>query len=55
MHIYIYTYIYVTIHVVGYHSKSFVATHALGHMILPKNQRMLNKLVKERNKISDYK
>ena len=40
---------------VGYHHNDFVATHELGHMkygytlLVPMNQRMLNKLSKERN------
>ena len=40
----------------GYYHNGFVASHALGHTIycytflLPVNQRMLNKLHKERNK-----
>ena len=44
----------------GYHNNGFVATHALGHMIsgytllVPMNQRALNKLSKEHN-ISGYK
>ena len=39
----------------GYHHNSFVATHALGHMmygytlLVPMNQRVLNKLGKEHN------
>ena len=39
----------------GYHHNGFVATHALGHMmcgytlLVPINQRMLNKLSKEHN------
>ena len=39
----------------GYHHNGFVATHALGHMmygstlLLPMNQRVLNKQSKERN------
>ena len=39
----------------GYHHNGFVATHALGHMmygytlLLPMNQRVLNKLNKEHN------
>ena len=39
----------------GYHHNGFVATHALGHMIysytllVPMNQRVLNKLSKEHN------
>ena len=56
--IYIYTYIYVIIKTMcppGYHHNGFVATHALGHMmygytlLLPMNQRVLNKLNKEHN------
>ena len=44
----------------GYHHNGFVATHALGHMmygstlLVPMNQRVLNKQSKERN-ISDHK
>ena len=43
----------------GYHHNGFVATHALGHMmygstlLVPMNQRMLNKQTKERN-ISEH-
>ena len=43
----------------SYHHNGFVAPHALGHMtygyslLLPMNQKMLNKLGKEHN-ISDY-
>ena len=39
----------------GYHNNGFVATHALGHMmygytlLVPMNQRVLNKQSKERN------
>ena len=39
----------------GYHHNGFVATHALGHMmygytlLVPINQRVLNKQSKERN------
>ena len=39
----------------GYHQNSFVATHALGHMmygyklLVPMNQRVFNKLSKEHN------
>ena len=39
----------------GYHHNGFVATHALGHMmygstlLVPMNQRVLNKQGKERN------
>ena len=39
----------------GYHQNGFVATHALGHMmysytlLVPMNQRVLNKQSKERN------
>ena len=39
----------------GYHHNGFVATHALGHMmygstlLVPMNQRVLNKQSKERN------
>ena len=39
----------------GYHHNGFVATHALGHMmygytlLVPMNQRVLNKLSKEHN------
>ena len=42
----------------GYHHSGFVATHSLGHMmygytlLVPTNQRVLNKLSKEHN-ISD--
>ena len=44
----------------GYHCNGFVATHALGHMmygsalLVPMNQRVLNKLRKEHN-ISGHK
>ena len=44
----------------GYHHNGFVATHALGHMmygytlLVPMNQRVLNKKNKERN-ISGHK
>ena len=44
----------------GYHHNGFVATHALGHMmygytlLVPVNQRVLNKQSKERN-ISGHK
>ena len=44
----------------GYHYNGFVETHALGHMmysytlLVPMNQRVLNKLSKERN-ISGHK
>ena len=44
----------------GYHHNGFVATHALGHMmygytlLVPMNQRVLNKLSKEHN-ISGHK
>ena len=44
----------------GYHHNGFVATHALGHMmygstlLVPMNQRVLNKQSKERN-ISGHK
>ena len=44
----------------GYHHNGFVATHALGHimygytLLVPMNQRVLNKLSKERN-ISGHK
>ena len=44
----------------GYHHNGFVATHALGRMmygytlLLPMNQRVLNKQSKERN-ISEHK
>ena len=54
--------IYVIIYVImktmcppGYHHNGFVATHALGHMmygstlLVPMNQRVLNKQSKERN------
>ena len=43
-----------------YHHNGFVETHTVGHMmygytsLVPMNQRVLNKLSKERN-ISDYK
>ena len=66
MYIYIYIYIYIcicnhesTMCPPGYHPDGFEATHALGHMmygytlLLSMNQRMLNKLSKERN-ISSY-
>ena len=59
--------IYVIIYVImktmcppGYHHNGFVATHALGHMmygstlLVPMNQRVLNKQSKERN-ISGHK
>ena len=41
----------------GYHHNGFVATHALGHMmygyklLVPINQRVLNKQAKECNKV----
>ena len=41
----------------GYHDNGFVATHALGHMIysytllIPMNQRVLNKQSKESNSL----
>ena len=44
-----------TIGPAGYHHNGLVATHALGHMIygytmmVPMNQRVLNKLNKEHN------
>ena len=44
----------------GYHHNDFVATHALGHimhgytLLVPMNQRVLNKQSKERN-ISGHK
>ena len=44
----------------GYHHNGFVATHALGHMmysstlLVPMNQRVLNKQSKKRN-ISGHK
>ena len=44
----------------GYHHKGFMATHALGYMmhgytlLVPINQRVLNKPNKERN-INGYK
>ena len=44
----------------GYHHNGFVATHALGHMmygstlLVPMNQKVLNKQSKERN-ISGHK
>ena len=44
----------------GYHHSGFVVTHALGHMmygytlLVPKNQRVLNKLSKQHN-ISGHK
>ena len=63
MHIiYTFTYIYIYINVImktmcppGYHHNGFVATHALEHMmydytlLVPMNQRVLNKQSKERN------
>ena len=58
-----YTYIYViikTMYPPGCHHSSFVATHALWHMmygytlLVPMNQRVLNKQSKERN-ISGHK
>ena len=60
---YIYLYIYIimkTMYTPGYHHNGFVATHALGHMmysytlLVPMNQRVLNKQRKERN-ISGHK
>ena len=55
----IYTYIYAimkTMCPVGYHHNGFVETHALRHIIMyhytllvPVNQRVLNKLSNERN------
>ena len=66
MHIYIYIYIYIYIcnHENNVpsrlHHNGFVATHALGHMmygytlLVPMNQRVLNKQNKERN-ISGHK
>ena len=44
----------------GYHHNGFVATHALGHimygytLLVPMNQRVLNKLSKEHN-VSGHK
>ena len=55
---YIYIHIYAIMKTMcpsGYHHNGFVATHALGHMIyrytllIPMNQKVLNKLSKERN------
>ena len=49
-----------TMHCPGYHNNGFMGTHALGHMmygytlLVPMNQRVLNKLSKERN-ISGHK
>ena len=49
-----------TMYRLGYHYNGFVATHALGHMmygytlLVPMNQRVLDKLSKERN-ISGHK
>ena len=65
MYIYIYIYIYIFIIMKimcppGYHHNGFMATHALGHMmysytlLVPINQRVLNKLNKEHN-ISGHK
>ena len=63
IYIYIYIYIYAIMKAMcppGYHNNGFVATHALGHMmysytlLVPMNQRALNKLSKEHN-ISGYK
>ena len=64
---YIYIHICIYIYVImktmcppGHHHNGFVATHALGHMmygytlLVPMNQRVLNKLSKEHN-ISGYK
>ena len=60
---YLYTYIYAIIKTMcppGYHHSGFVATHALGYMmygytlLVPMNQRVLNKLSKEHN-ISGHK
>ena len=62
IYIYIYIYIYVIMKTMCppvYHHNGFVATHALGHMmydyplLVPMNQRVLNKLSKEHN-ISDH-
>ena len=45
----------------SYHHNSFVATHALGHMmygytlLVPMNQRVLNKLGKEHNISGDIR
>ena len=56
---YIYIYIYVSMKTMcspGYHHNGFVATHAFGHMmhgytlLVPMNQKVLNKLSKEHNK-----
>ena len=56
--IYIYIYIYIIMKTMcppGYHHNGFVAAHALGHMmygyilLVPMNQRVLNKQSKERN------
>ena len=62
IYIYIYMYIYIYIYVIvktsrppGYYHNGFVATHALGHLIygyillVPMNQRVLNKLSKGHN------
>ena len=53
---YIYTYVIMkTMCPPSYHYNGFVATHALGHMmydytlLVPMNQRLLNKLSKEHN------
>ena len=59
---YIYIYIYIYIYAImktkcppGYHHNGFVLTHAFGHMIcgytllVPINQRVLNKVSKEHN------
>ena len=61
MYIYMYIYIYIIYEIMktmcppGYHHNGFIATHALGHMIygyrllVPMNQRVLNKVKKECN------
>ena len=63
MYIYICIYIYVIMKTIcppGYHHNGFVATHRLGHMmygynlLVPMNQRVLNKQSEERN-ISGHK
>ena len=56
----LYVYIYIYIYIYYTYIYGIVATHALGHMmydytlLVPMNQRVLNKLSKERN-ISGYK
>ena len=49
-----------TVCLLSYHHNGFVATHALGHimygytLLVPMNQRVLNKLSKEHN-VSGHK